>query len=253
VHIDHEWVTNAAESASDGPILLPGHHEVAEPVSRIDALFRAWAVGFAAQRSDVLSAEFTPSSRGWHPDECASILRALDSRRVHVDSAGYAWPLCAEPKPGQTRYAFCCKSGTGVTVNLEYLIQLGAVAELNEVYGWPVEQLRVELGEFDGAALEGGGARPLLLMEAKCRATDPRPSSDTLEKLLRAWLVYAEGPPPHPGSNAANKYLYLLEQTTEGPVEVLLVAAGARWWLRASRRDGGSVVFEEGAPSRPVT
>lgn len=247
VPIDGRWVQRAAAGVVDDQFVLPGQSRVAEPVARVEALFDAWAVGFAAERTDVPTAAFTPGSRGWHPDECAAFLRALDSRRVHVDSAGYAWPLCAEPKPGQTRYALCCKSDDGVTVNLEYLIQLGAVAELNEVHGWPVDQLRVELGEFDAAALSEGGSTAVL-MEAKCRATDPRPSADTLEKLLLAWLTYSRHGPPARGTNAANKYLYLLERTREQPVKVLLAAAGARWWLIASRH-GESITFDEAVSS----
>lgn len=84
-------------------------------------------------------------------------------------------------------------------------------------------------------------------MEAKCRAADPRPSADTLEKLLRSWVRFAEGGLPTRGANAANKYLYLLEHAAERPVTVLLVAAGARWWLRASRREG-VLLFDESGP-----
>ncbi len=171
--------------------------------------------------------------RGWHQDECAALLRGLDARRLHVDSAGYAWPLCAEPKPGQGRYALCCRSGRGVTVNQEYLIQLGAVAELSQLHGWPSERLRVELGEFDAAALDDSGTS-VLLMEAKCRAAGPSSSADTLEKLLRSWLRYARDGAPVRGTNAANKYLYLRDRVTDGPVTVVLVAAGAWWWLRAN-------------------
>ena len=244
--IDELWLQATANAVVQDQLVGAGQEPVRDPVARVDALFRGWAVGFAAEPADVETAAFTVGSRGWHPDECAALLRGLDTRRLHIDSAGYAWPLCAEPKPGQGRYALCCKSGSGVTVNLEYLIQLGAVAELNQLHGWPSERLRVELGEFDAAALDDSGTS-VLLMEAKSRAVDPRPSADTLEKLLRMWLSYARDGAPIHGTNAANKYLYLRERVTGGPVTVLLVAAGARWWLRATRRDD-AVVFEEASP-----
>lgn len=244
--LDESWLQEAVGLVTPSQVISPGLEPMKEPVDRVDSLMRAWAVGFTAQRRDVETPSFSVGARGWHPDECAAFLRGLDTRRLHADSAGYVWPLCADPKPGQGRYALCCKSGGGVTVNQEYLIQLGVVAELSELYGWPPHRLRVELGEFDAAAL-GESGTSVLLMEAKCRVTDSRPSSDTLEKLLRSWLSYARDGAPSRGSNAANKYLHLLDRVTDGPVTVLLVAAGARWWLRAARCDD-AVVFEEANP-----
>jgi len=244
--IDELWLQASLNAVVQDQQVGVGQEPVSDPVARVDALFRGWAVGFAAERADVETATFTVGSRGWHPDECAALLRGLDARRLHVDSAGYAWPLCAEPKPGQGRYALCCRSARGVTVNQEYLIQLGAVAELNQLHGWPSERLRVELGEFDAAALDDSGTS-VLLMEAKCRAAGPSSSADTLEKLLRSWLRYARDGAPVRGTNAANKYLYLRDRVIDGPVIVLLVAAGARWWLRATRWDD-AVVFEEASP-----
>jgi hypothetical protein len=80
----------------------------------------------------------------------------------------------------------CCRQGDAVTVNLEYVIQLGAVAELAAL-GWTRERLRVELGEFDAACLDSDGS-PAVLMEAKARVGGP----DGLESLLRKWLVFSE-------------------------------------------------------------
>lgn len=203
-----------------------------DAVERMDALLRAWAVGFRSRRVDVMSASLRHGRRGLHADECSAFLRALDARHLHVDSAGYVTPLCAEPKSGQQPYALCCRQGDAVTVNLEYVIQLGAVAELAAL-GWTRERLRVELGEFDAACLDSDGS-PAVLMEAKARVGGP----DGLASLLRKWLVLSESDPVPRGENAANKYLELL-RITEGrsAVDVLLVAAGARWWLTA-RRDG---------------
>jgi hypothetical protein len=246
MEIDDIWLRAAASAVLEDQLLGAGLEPVRDPVARVDSLFRGWAVGFTAERPDVETADFNVGSRGWHPDECAALLRGLDTRRLHIDSAGYAWPLCAQPKPGQGRYALCCKSGNGVTVNHEYLIQLGAVAELNQLHGWPPQRLRVELGEFDAAALDESGTS-VLLMEAKCRAADPRPSADTLARLLRLWLSYARDGAPIRGTNAANKYLYLRDRVADGPVTVLLVAAGARWWLRATRRSD-AVILEEAGP-----
>jgi hypothetical protein len=225
--VDEAWLAAAtAEAVSEGSV------EVRDAVERMDALLRAWAVGFRARRTDVTSASLRHGRRGLHADECGTFLLALDAGQLHVDSAGYVTPLCAEPKRGQLPYALCCRDGDAVTVNLEYIIQLGAVAELASL-GWSRERLRVELGEFDAACL-GSDGRPEVLMEAKARIVGP----DGLAALLRKWLLLGKAVSVARGENAANKYLELLRITEEQPeVDVLLVAAGARWWLTA-RRDG---------------
>jgi hypothetical protein len=52
--------------------------------------------------------------------------------------------------------------------------------------------------------------------------------------LLLKWLRYADGPTPQRGENAANKYVELNAVAQQnGPVTVLLVAAGAHWWITA--------------------
>jgi hypothetical protein len=110
---------------------------------------RAWAVGFAARRAVVAGPDLTLGSRGLHPDECASFLRALDAGQLQVDSAGYVLPLAARRKPVGGRYALCCKSGAGVTVNTEYLIQLGGIGVLVSAWRWDPLDLQVEMTEFD--------------------------------------------------------------------------------------------------------
>jgi hypothetical protein len=225
-----DWVGAAVNAASDDQVLAEGVPRLASPVQRLDALLRAWPEGFCARRPDVETAAFRHGRRGLHPDECAAFLRALDQRLLHVDSAGYVVPLCAAPKPGQKPYALCCKDGAGVGVNLEYVIQLGVLAELATQHRYPNHQLRMELGEFDAAALNADGS-PAVLMEAKARATG---GSDTLDRLLLKWLRYADGPTPQRGENAANKYVELNAVAQQnGPVTVLLVAAGAHWWITA--------------------
>lgn len=188
------------------------------------SLLQSWAIGFATGRADVASPELTVGSRGLHPDESASFLRALDAGQLHVDSAGYVTPVAARPKPVGGRYALCCKSGQGVTVNTEYLIQLGAVGELASAWGWTGQDVQVEMTEFDIAGFGSDGS-VVLAVEAKARVTGP----DSLEKLLRRLLVLADSPPPEPRGNAERKYLQLLHFCDAGPVVLWLVAAGARW------------------------
>lgn len=43
-----------------------------------------------------------------------------------------------------------------MSLNLEYLIQFGATAELIKFYGWPGVEVDVEVGEFDAVAYQGG-------------------------------------------------------------------------------------------------
>ena len=77
------------------------------------------------------------------------------------------------------RYALFSKSGAGVSVNLEYLVQVGATAELVLDHGWSSERVGFERGEFDAVAYDEGG-RVAMAMEAKARPTGP----DSLEKLV---------------------------------------------------------------------
>ncbi len=63
--------------------------------------------------------------------ESSSFRRALDSGFIDVGNAGYLILHSVRPKIPRGRYALLSKSGTGVSVNLEYLIQVGANAELS--------------------------------------------------------------------------------------------------------------------------
>ena len=53
-------------------------------------------------------------------------------------------------------------------LNLEYLIQVGAVAELILDHGWPADSIDFERGEFDALASDHEG-RVSLAVEAKAR------------------------------------------------------------------------------------
>ena len=45
------------------------------------------------------------------------------------------------------------KSGSGVSINLEYLIQIGAAAELVLDHGWSASDIDLECGEFDAVGI----------------------------------------------------------------------------------------------------
>jgi hypothetical protein len=74
------------------------------------------------------------------PGSCTRTRRPRSWRRWigawhEVDESGYATLRCARPKAPSGRYALLSKNGRGVSVNLEYLIQIGVTAELGTVPG----------------------------------------------------------------------------------------------------------------------
>jgi len=75
---------------------------------------------------------------------------------------------------------------------------------------------------------------------------------DGLASLLRKWLVFSDTGSVVRGENAANKYLELLRITEEqSDVYVLLVAAGARWWLKVRRESAYRLIFRSSEPFHP--
>lgn len=204
-------------------------------VERLDALLRAWATGFAAARADVLSPHLGAFRRGLGVDEAAGFLAALDARMLHVDSAGFVVPLAFRPKTKGGRYALFSRNGSGVSVNLEYLIQLAAAGELVSVHQFAGADICFEQGEFDAVAEDGDGV-PVLVMEAKARVHGP----DSLTGLLASFLrLSVDGAAPAK-DNHRRKFAALLDIAVHGrPVTLWLVAEGARWSFEATATDGG--------------
>lgn len=230
--IDEQWL--AAAVASQQAEL--DDQDVA--AGRLRSLLAEWALGFAESRSDVETATVVWPRRGIHPDEATAFLRGVDSGHVTVDSAGYVSLHRVRAKTPSGRYALLSKSGAGVSVNLEYLIQIGAVTELVEDLGWPPDALDFERGEFDVLGM-GPDDRVTLAVEAKARVT----GNDSLEKLVRRWLELASSPHRELADNPGRKYRELGRLCEAGPVTVWLVAAGARWSLRATL-GGGRIELE---------
>src|SRR3954447_22397239 len=226
--IDRDWLTARVREAAAGGSVDD------DSVSRLRGLLGGWAVGFAARRTDVVSSEVAWPRRGLRPDEARSFLRALERGFADVDDAGYVTLPKLRPKTPVGRYALLSRSGDGVAVNLEYLIQVGATAELVLDHGWSPGSIDFERGEFDALGLEVD--RVVLAMEAKARVTGP----DSLEKLVEAWLVALEDPTTDRATNAGRKLAELVRLTDHGPVLVWLVADGARWplWARNSPSAG---------------
>jgi hypothetical protein len=190
-------------------------------VTRLRGFLQAWAVGFCEVRADVKSPTVTWPRRGLLDDESSSFLRALDSGFVIVDGAGFVVLPTVRAKMPAGRYALLSKSGAGVSVNLEYLIQIGATAELVLDHGWSPADLDFERGEFDAVGI-GPGDQTMLVMEAKARVSGP----DSLEKLVTSWMSMAEDPGSNMNNNVGRKYRELQRLCRSGRVVVWLVAEG---------------------------
>ena len=202
-----------------------------------------WSKKFAQQRLGTRDVEFRLGGRSLLPDEAQSFIAALEHGQIDVDDSGYVSPKFCQPKPGGGRYSlFSANTYNGnlyVSLNTEYLIHIGAAAELVRVHGWSNEEVLLEVGEFDAVCV--GGGRTLLALEAKARVAGP----DSLSSLLRSFIAFgSEAEPPSPTDNHSRKYVELLRLTEAGPVVLSLVAAGARWTLTAVR-DGKRIDLAE--------
>lgn len=237
--IDEAWLRDrVAEAASP---------QGGEAVERLRELLVGCAEGFCLRRADVVSATVTWPRRGLGADEAGSFLRAVEQGFAVVDEAGYVTLPSVCPKTRAGRYALLGKSGAGVSVNLEYLVQIGATAELVLDHGWSASSVDFERGEFDAWAVDASD-RVVLAMEAKARVTGP----DSLEKLVAAWLRLIELPEDDRATNAGRKFTELLRLTAAGPVLVWLVADGARWPLWAEHHDGTLALSPASSADRAV-
>lgn len=212
-------------------------------VSRLRDYLIDWSKMFAQRRLGTRDVEFRLGLRGLLPDEGQSFIAALRHGQIDVDDAGYVSPKFCNPKAGGGRYSlFSVNIYTGdpyVSLNTEYIIQIGAAAELVRLYGWSIEEVFFEVGEFDAVCVADG--RTVLAMEAKARVSGP----DSLSSLLHSFIRYSsESEPPSSKNNHSRKYFELLRLTESGPVILSLVASGARWTLTASR-SGNRIEFDE--------
>lgn len=222
VIIDEDWLTQTLHTQASST----GMHG---SVDRFRALLAGWAEGFAELRTDVLSCSMDEPRRGVLPDEASSFLRAMDAGVAVVDEAGFVTLPTVRPKKPIGRYALFSKSGDGVGLNLEYVIQVGAAAELILDHGWPPGQLDFERGEFDTLGYRSDGTVGLAV-EAKARAT----GADSLEKMLRFWFRAERQRDLRLNNNAGQKLAELRRLCQPGPVHLWLVADSVRWSLIAS-------------------
>ncbi|EKD37399.1 MAG: hypothetical protein ACD_75C01143G0003 [uncultured bacterium] len=232
--ISETWWTTQPEIGADADESI---------VSRLQDYLTDWSKIFAQRRLGTRDVELRLGLRGLLQDEAQSFIAALDHGQIDVDDAGYVSPKFCNPKPGGGRYSlFSANTYTGdpyISLNTEYLIHIGAAAELVRVHGWSSQEVLIEVGEFDAACVADG--RTVLVMEAKARVS----GADSLSSLLRSFIKYGlESKPPLPTNNHSRKYVELLRLTESGSVILSLVAARARWTLTAIR-SGNRVEFGE--------
>jgi hypothetical protein len=237
--IDETWVDRLVKSTDLAD-------ERSADADRLWLDLKRWAVGFAARRTDVESAVLTWPARGLLADEARSFRRAVDQGIAVVDDAGYVSLPTVRPKKPAGRYALLSKSGHGVSVNLEYLVQIGATAELILDHGWAPAAVDFERGEFDALVVNGG--RVAVAMEAKARVA----GTDGLEKLVKSWLRLLDGRDQVWASNAGLKLRELESLSRECPVLVWLVADGARWSVWAHSTESGLSLSPGQPPTRPL-
>lgn len=225
--IDHAWLIDQVGRTSTS-------ETDSAAVRDLWALLESWAPGFARTKEGVESSEIIRPRRGLNHDEAASFLRAVSSGLAVVDDAGYVSLPTVRQKTPVGRYALFSRSGTAMSINLEYLIQVGATAELVLDHRWPADRVGFERGEFDAVCFDRLD-RVVFAMEAKARVTGP----DSLESLVRSWLSFHANPDADLANNAGRKWRELRSFCQSGPVLVWLVADGARWELTAEL-DGGA-------------
>lgn len=110
--MDERWRSAALrDHGPQGRAPVPAQGDAS--VERLDALLRAWSVGFADRRDDVESATLTIGTRGLHPDEASAFVRALDGRLLHVDSAGVRHAAGREDQDGWWTLRLAARTETG--------------------------------------------------------------------------------------------------------------------------------------------
>jgi hypothetical protein len=133
-----------------------------------------------------------------------------------------------------------------VSLNTVYLIQIGGAAELVTKWGWHPDEVMFVVGGYDALCEVAG--RPVLAMEAKARIEGP----DSLSALFRSFVRFSQlDEPPEPIDNHSRKYVELLRLAESGGVTLLLVAAGARWTLKAVREESRIRFEAVDTPRRP--
>lgn len=175
--------------------------------------------------------------RGLGVDEASAFLRATEAGLVIVEPDGHF--LVPSARACSANLHLVGRNEDHVVLHTEVLVHVGAFAELVLDLGWDTSQL-----VFDpfmrGAALDLWGyadppahgrpwseGRIVFAAEAKARTT----GSDSLSSLVVSFQRLENDPDAAIGSGHRRKWDELARIVGEhGPIELLLVADGARWW-----------------------
>jgi hypothetical protein len=187
--------------------------------------------------------------RGLGVDEATGFLRALEAGLVTVEADGHF--LIPRARACSRNLHLVGRNDDHVALHTEVLIHVTAYAEMVLDHGWQPERM-----VFDpfarGAALDLWGYQApaaeheswwegdiTFVAEAKARVT----GSDSLTGLAAALERLKADPTASVDRGHRRKWDELAKIVSDhGPVDLLLVADGARWWYRAHAVDGGAQV-----------
>ena len=180
-------------------------------------------------------------------DEASGFLRALDNDLVTLMPDGnFRIPGARACSPNLHLVG---REGEGAKLHNEVLIHVAAYAELVLDHGWHPERLVFD-PFFGNDALDIWGFADgpqgrqwrdgdiVLAAEAKAR-TD---GADGLSSLVKAFQRLYLDPSASVPSGQRRKWQELLRLTRGHPIQLLLVADGARWWFSASQEEGKLVL-----------
>jgi hypothetical protein len=177
-------------------------------------------------------------------DEASGFLRALDNGLVTLRPDGNF--LVPGARACSPNLHLVGREGNGVKLHNEVLIHVAAYAELVVDHGWDPE--RIVFDPFfanDALDLWGFSSGPsgeswrdgdiIFAAEAKARVK----GGDGLQSLVKAFERLNTDPAAAVPAGQRRKWEELLRLTREHPIQLLLVADGARWWYSAAQTERG--------------
>lgn len=216
------------------------------PVAEATHLLESLATSFAAacrslpahEKDSERRGQLAIGRRGLEDDEATAFLRTFRRGMVDILPDGtFTLPGCRQC-PSELH--LIGRSGDITALHTEYLIHIGVVAELVDDYGWALADLAFEQGEWDLYGFSDG--RVTLAAEAKARSS--KHDADSLASLLESLRGLSEDRTLPVKKNHERKWDALRALAAAGPLDVLLVASGARWWMKAELDQDGHLRIE---------
>lgn len=181
---------------------------------------------------------------GLQLDEASTFWRAYSEGVVRVDRDGRFEIVGA--RSCSPNLHLVGRNGDAVAVHMEYLIHIGACAELILDHGWNARDLSFECGQLDIWGHDSSG-EVILGVEAKARVA----GGDSLESLARTFELRCEKVDALAPDNHDRKWNEVVRLTESRPILLWLVADATRWLLKASRQGGTlSIARLDASPKR---